>query len=127
MINPGTRVHTTQWGGLDGTVTSVHEDGDTIYVKWDGVSFTEDEVLLAEVEVIDGTGDPAVPYATFEATHERPRITLGGVVIDNDAPLLLGGTGHGKTLPAPRITIVDKDEWSNLTQPGDRPDGGDDR
>lgn len=70
-INPGTRVRTRLWGGADGTITRVHADGTTAYVRWDGARFTEDEVLITEVTVIDGKGDPTAPHAVFQQLIER--------------------------------------------------------
>lgn len=80
-ISPGNRVQTHKWAPHvhTGTVTRVDtdadlreraEDGDTdptryVYVKWDGAAFTEDQLDPIELELIEGSGDPAAPYAVF--------------------------------------------------------------
>jgi hypothetical protein len=80
---PGNRVRDRKWGGTEtGTITRVDtpadlaerraEDPDDdgtlyVYVKWDGTSFSEDQLHPREVELIPGTGDPEVGYAIFES------------------------------------------------------------
>jgi hypothetical protein len=76
----GSRVRTHKWSPEvhDGTVTRVHEDGETIYVKWDGAAFTEDEVTVWEVEPIEGTGDPAPPYLVIDGPPDSGQCWCGG-------------------------------------------------
>jgi hypothetical protein len=71
----GDRVCTRKWAPEihTGTVTSVHEDGETIYVRWDGASFTEDEMDVSEVEKIEGHDDDATaPYVVMYPTGRTP-------------------------------------------------------
>lgn len=60
-FEPGHRVHHPRWN-LDGTVVRIL-DADSLGVKWDGTSFTEDEVSVIDVEQIPGYADPAAPFA----------------------------------------------------------------
>ena len=76
----GNRVRDRKWGGTEtGTITRVDEDQDIrdrmaegdddqtayVYVKWDGTSFSEDQLEPGEVELIEGTGDPEVGVGVF--------------------------------------------------------------
>jgi hypothetical protein len=80
VIEAGNRVRDRKWGGVyTGTISRVdtaadlaerRAEGDDdptlyVYVKWDGTSFTEDQLSPDEVEIIAGTGDPEIGYATF--------------------------------------------------------------
>lgn len=69
QIERGTRVQTHKWSPelFTGTVTNVSDDGESVYVRFDGTSFTECEMDRADVEVVPGSGDSTVPYAVVYA------------------------------------------------------------
>lgn len=80
-MQPGNRVRDRgKWGGTEtGTVTRVDDqsdiderraDGDDdptryVYIKWDGTSFSEDQLHPDEVQLIPGTGDTEVGFGIF--------------------------------------------------------------
>jgi hypothetical protein len=47
VLRKGVRVQSRRWADVHGTVTAVW-DG-RVFVRWDGTSFTEDEVIPHEV------------------------------------------------------------------------------
>lgn len=67
-IKPGTRVHTTQWGGLDGTVTRV--DGRTAYVRWDNTAEMKHTISIRSLRpASQDNPTPAPPKATITGTE----------------------------------------------------------
>ncbi|MFI5497359.1 hypothetical protein [Actinoplanes sp. NPDC051859] len=86
-IKAGTRVQTRKWTPEvhTGTVTRVDGDDDLreraaegdpdstryVYVHWDGTEFTETQMDPAEVETIDGHGDPSTPYAVVNYAGDK--------------------------------------------------------
>jgi hypothetical protein len=46
-LRKGARVQSRRWADVHGTVTAVR--GERVFVRWDGTSFTEDEVTPDEV------------------------------------------------------------------------------